>query len=78
MTEEKRVLAEGEQAAFPARLKALRERQRLDRKTLAELCGLSKNMIGQYERGEKEPSLRTLTVIADYFGVSLDYLVGRE
>lgn len=63
---------------FPARLKSLRETQQLDRKTLAELCGLSKNMIGQYERGEREPTIKTLTVIADYFDVSLDYLTGRK
>lgn len=35
-------------------------------------------MIGKYESGEREPSIQTLTVIADYFQVSLDYLVGRE
>lgn len=63
---------------FPARLKTLRERQKMDRKTLAELIGLSKNVIGQYESGEKEPSVRTLIALADYFQVSVDYLLGRE
>lgn len=63
---------------FPVRLKSLRERQKMDRKTLAELIGLSKNVIGQYESGEKEPSVRTLIALADYFQVSVDYLLGRE
>ena len=62
---------------FPARLKAMRNKQQIDQKTLAELCGLSKDMIGQYERGEKMPSLKTAITMADYFDVSLDYLLGR-
>ena len=35
-------------------------------------------MIGKYERGEKEPSIRTLVEIADFFEVSTDYLLGRQ
>ena len=63
---------------FPARLKALREAKQIDRKTLGELCGLSKDMIGQYERGNRAPSLTVVIALADYFDVSLDYLLGRE
>lgn len=64
--------------AFPQRLQTLRERRRLSRRTLAELCGLSKNMISLYERGEKAPSVDALIKLADYFGVSTDYLLGRK
>ncbi len=63
---------------FPRRLRRLRERRRMNRKALGECCGLSKNMIGKYERGEKEPSIRALVEIADFFAVSADYLLGRE
>lgn len=63
---------------FPTRLRRLRERRRINRKALGECCGLSKNMIGKYERGEKEPSIRALIEIADYFEVSTDYLLGRQ
>ena len=63
---------------FPHRLQKLRERKRVSRKALGECCGLSKNIIGMYERGEKEPSLKTLIKIADFFEVSTDYLLGRE
>lgn len=63
---------------FSVRLRELREKKQIDRKRLAELCGLSKDMIGQYEWGEREPTIKTLTVIADYFDVSLDYLAGRK
>lgn len=64
--------------SFSVRLRELREKRRMDRKSLGELCGLSKNIIGQYEHGEKFPSLRTVIVLADYFGVSVDFLLGRE
>ena len=63
---------------FPRRLQELRERRHISRMTLGQLCGLSKNMIAMYERGEKAPSVYALIRIADYFGVSVDYLLGRE
>lgn len=63
---------------FPRRLRRLRERRRMNRKALGECCGLSKNMIGMYESGEKEPSIRALVEIADFFEVSTDYLLGRQ
>ena len=65
-------------AAFPQRLQTLREKRRLSRRTLAELCGLSKNMISLYERGEKAPSVDALINLAAFFGVSTDYLLGRK
>lgn len=63
---------------FPACLRKLREAKKLSGRTLSELCGLSDNMIARYESGDREPSIQTLKVIADFFQVSLDYLVGRE
>ena len=63
---------------FPERLRGLREHRRMSRLVLAELCGLSKNMIALYERGEKAPSVDALVRIADFFGVSVDYLLGRK
>ncbi len=65
-------------SGFPARLRTLREGRRMSRKALSECCGLSKNMIGRYERGEKEPSTKALVEIADFFEVSTDYLLGRK
>lgn len=62
---------------FSKRLRYLRERKHMTRKTLGECCGLSKNMIGKYERGEKEPSIRVLVEIANFFEISTDYLLGR-
>ena len=40
-------------------------------------CGVSREMVGKYERGEAVPSIEAAKKIADAFGVSLDYLVGE-
>lgn len=63
---------------FPERLRKLRTRRDMSQKALAELCGMNKHCIGRYERGEQEPSLRALIELADFFEVSLDYLLGRK
>ena len=63
---------------FPERLQRLRERERKSRKVLSELCGLAPDSIRKYERNERKPSMEALIAIADYFEVSLDYLVGRQ
>ena len=55
----------------------LRKCRGLSCKTLWELCGLSKNTIALYERGERCPSLDALLALADFFGVTVDELLGR-
>ena len=62
---------------FAERLQWLRERKRITRRVLSELCGLSKNMIARYERGEAEPNLASLIALSDFFGVSMDYIACR-
>lgn len=62
---------------FPERLQSMRERRRISRSVMSELCGLSKSMISKYERGEREPKMETLVLLADFFECSIDYLVGR-
>lgn len=63
---------------FAQRLRRLRERQGKSRVVLSQLCGLPSTAIRRYERGECKPTLDSLIAIADYFGVSIDYLLGRE
>lgn len=63
---------------FPKRLRALRERRKIKRCVLAELCGMNKSMISRYERGEMEPKASALEALADFFGVTTDYLLGRD
>lgn len=63
---------------FPQRLRRLRERKEISRKTLAELCGLSKNAVARYERGERVPDIYTARILADFFETTLDNLCGGK
>lgn len=59
------------------RLRELREKRHVSQVKLAIDLGLSQNSISRYENGEREADYATLISIADYFDVSLDYLLGR-
>lgn len=64
---------------FSIRLKLLREAKEISTQKLADALGLkSKGSITQFEKGLNLPSFNTLITLADYFDVSLDYLVGRS
>lgn len=63
---------------FPKRLQRLRERKRISRRVLSELCGMSKNMISRYERGERQPEIEEAAELAAFFGVTMDYLCGLD
>ena len=60
------------------RIKELREEKKLSQTALAQSVGTSQRNIGRWENGENEPTYSQLVKIADYFGVTIDYLVGRE
>ena len=59
-------------------LKEMRLEKGINQVNLASALGVSKGIISMWETGQREPTLSSLVAIADYFGVSLDYLVGRE
>lgn len=59
------------------RLKELRKKKKLSQIRLAMELNLSQNSISRYETLEREAGYETLIQIADYFNVSLDYLLGR-
>ena len=63
---------------FRQRLQKLREKKRISRKVLSELCGLNPDAVRRYERGEAEPTLHSLVAIAEFFEVSVDYLLGKN
>ena len=65
------------ESEFPKRLQRLREREGKSRVVLSQLCGLPDSSIRRYERGEIKPGMDALVAIADYFNVSVDYLLGR-
>lgn len=59
------------------RLKELRKEKKLLQKELAYDLNLSQETISLYETNRREPDYTTLIKIADYFNVSVDYLLGR-
>lgn len=60
------------------RLRELRKAKGISQLKLAMDLHTNQNTISRYETGEREPGLKELIRLADYFGVSLDYLVGRS
>jgi transcriptional regulator with XRE-family HTH domain len=60
------------------RLQELQKQSGILKKDIAQAVGLSIMGYYRYERGEREPSMSTLIALADFFDVSLDYLVGRS
>ncbi|WP_246105429.1 helix-turn-helix domain-containing protein [Sporomusa termitida] len=63
---------------FSDRLKTLRNKHKINQTVLANLLNVSQRQISYYENGKDTPPLPALITLADYFGVSLDYLVGRS
>lgn len=59
------------------RLKALREKRGISQLKLAMDLGLNQNSISRYESGTREADYKTLTALADYFDVSIDYMLER-
>ena len=60
------------------RLVQLRNERHLTQKQVAEGIGLTTIAIQNYESGRRKPAYDVLIALADYFDVSLDYLVGRS
>ena len=59
------------------RLKKLRRDRGISQLKLAMDINTNQNTISRYETGEREPGISDLIKLADYFGVSLDYLLER-
>lgn len=59
------------------RLKQLRKEKGISQLKLALDLNTNQNTISRYETGEREPSIKDLIRIADYFNISVDYLLGR-
>ena len=62
---------------FGSRLKDLRWEQKMSLKSLCDYLGISVATLSNYERNERKPDFDTMIKIADYFNVSIDYLLGR-
>ncbi len=60
------------------RIKELMKEEKLNQTRLAEKIGVKQNTISAWVLGKKEPSIKSLWLLADYFNVDIDYLVGRK
>lgn len=60
------------------RVKELRLERKVTQREIAEGIGVSPVSIQRFEYGTVRPSLETLIALADFFDVSLDFLVGRS
>ena len=67
-----------DQEGMAARLRELRQKRGLQQKDLAKEIGVSYAAISGYECGLRQPHLSSIIMLADYFGVTVEYLVGRE
>lgn len=65
-------------SAFSSQLLAQRKNLGLSQVDMAKALDIPFRSYRRYESGESEPTVSTLCSIADYFQVSLDYLVGRD
>lgn len=60
-----------------ANLKLLREKNKLSQQDLADALGISQQSVYKYEKQGTQPDHDTLIKIADYFEVSVDFLIGH-
>lgn len=63
---------------FRVELKKYRENAGLSQCKLAEKIGVSQATVGMWESGKREPNFATLCKLADFFGVTVDALLGRS
>lgn len=63
---------------FSQRILCLKNSRNLLQKDIAQAINITVRQYQRYEKGETQPTLPVLLALADYFDVSLDYLVGRS
>ena len=63
---------------FNEKLAQLRKKNNLSQADLANKLGFSSSTVAMWEIGKREPNIATIKKIAEYFDVSIDYLLGYE
>ena len=63
--------------ALPGILRTLRTEKNVSQKTVADFIGITRQAIAAYELGKREPDYEVLNKLADYYGVTIDFLLGR-
>lgn len=64
-------------ADFSERIKDLRLSRHMTQEAVGKIIGVKRYSVYTYEKGLNYPEVRGLMILADYFGVSTDYLLGR-
>lgn len=60
------------------KLLELRKQKNKSQQEMAELLQIKQHSYSQYELGKTEPNIKNLIKLADYYNVSVDYLIGRQ
>lgn len=63
---------------FSDNFRALRKQRNLTQEQIAEMLGVSCQAVSKWETNSSYPDISLLPIIADYFGVSVDYLIGHD
>lgn len=64
--------------SFGQRLNATRKARGKTAQNMADILGVALRSYRAYESGDREPSLAALVLIADFLGVTTDFLLGRQ
>ncbi len=75
---QKSIAAYTEREIFPSRLQDLMKKRQITQEDLAEAVGLSRYTVSRYCNGINVPDIKTVCMIADYFNVSVGYLLGEN
>lgn len=62
---------------FATRLKELRTEKGVSQQEVATVVRMSKMAVSHWENGHSEPSISQLILLSEFFGVTVDYLVGK-
>ncbi len=63
---------------FKERLRELRKERGVFQQDIAAIVGTSKMAVSHWEKGHSEPSIAQLIILSDFFGVSVDFLIGKK
>lgn len=63
---------------FAKNIKHIREENHLSQKDIADYLGITRQAVASYELEKREPDYKTLVKLADFFDISIDYLLGRS
>nr|WP_326186435.1 helix-turn-helix transcriptional regulator [uncultured Oscillibacter sp.] len=63
---------------FSERIRELRQEKGIKQREMADILGIKLRSYQNYEGGDRRPDYEGLVALADYFGVTTDYLLGRS